>query len=124
MTPNREFKNNPPTLAERIENTRRLCMDALKADPLASVEACLTRHGITEQWRTEIVQASASKREALPELRRMRDLVNTNLGLQPEECGLERVLVLRTVVENINRIPELPVHESVGHLFCRDFAWY
>jgi hypothetical protein len=33
-------------------------------------------------------------------------------------------LLLTTVLQHIDRIPDLPVDESVGHLFCRDFAYY
>ena len=34
------------------------------------------------------------------------------------------MLLLRTALDNIDRIPSLPVGVSVMHLFCRDFKWY
>jgi hypothetical protein len=44
--------------------------------------------------------------------------------LDPAVCAIERVLVLRTALDNLARIPGLPVDESVKHLICRDIVWY
>ncbi len=113
-----------PALADRLELARKWCTDALKHEPLSNIDEFLTRSGVTAHGRAELVAASAAKLAAVPALLTLRDAVRLHVHPDPATCGLERVLLLRTALDNIDRIPSLPVDESVMHLFCRDFKWY
>jgi hypothetical protein len=113
-----------PSLADRLEVARQWCTDAYKHEPLSSVDEFLTQSGVTAHRRAELVGACAAKLAAVPALLTLRDAVRRHVHPDAATCGLERVLLLRTALDNIDRIPSLPVDESVMHLFCRDFKWY
>ena len=111
-------------MPERIERTRLSCRNALDQRPLAAVETSFSRLGITEQRLAEAVRASAAEKKATADFVAMRDLVNRELQLDAEAAAFERTALLRTVLQNLDGVPHLPVDESVQQLFCRDFNFY
>lgn len=111
----------PASLESRLDAALDACLSALAAQPLADVEGFVASAGWTGARWVTLVEAA---RRGMPELFRVRDEVNRQLGLDPALCAIERVLVLRTALDNLARIPDLPVDESVKHLICRDIVWY
>src|SRR4051812_21494499 len=113
-----------PALVDRIEAARQACVDALRAEPLSSVDRFLTSAGMTPESILTITFEAAARRSITPALLALRNRCNSELGLDAGICAPERVLLMRTVLHWLPRITERPVDESVMHLSCRDFIWY
>ena len=111
-------------LSERIEQTRSLCQEALASSGLAEAEEFLARRNLTEHARVELLRAGAREQKVTPQLLALRDSFVAESGSAVEACTLERTLLLRAALPALDRIPELPVDESVKHLFCKEFAFY
>jgi hypothetical protein len=112
---------SPALLDSRLDAARHACQAALEAEPLAGTSRFIAAERWTGERWTALVAAAL---RGAPDLFRLQDEVNQRLELDPADCAIERVLVLRTALDNLERIPGLPVDESVKHLICRDITWY
>lgn len=111
------------TVSQRIEQTRSVCEHALAESRLVAAENLLAARGVTEQMRLDILQGVAKIRKPTAELLSLRESVLLQGGLAAEPSVLERALLLRAVMRSLDRIPQLPVEESVKHLFCKEFMF-
>jgi hypothetical protein len=54
----------------------------------------------------------------------LRDSLESESGLAAETGVFERALLVRAALPAIDQISELPVDETVKHLYCKEFAFY
>jgi hypothetical protein len=111
-------------LSERIEQTLAVCHETLATPGLALAEDFLARRGLAEPARVALLRASARTYRATPELLALRDSLVAECGAAAEAGALERALLVRAALTAIGRLPELPVDDSVKHLFCKEFSCY
>jgi hypothetical protein len=111
------------TLSQRIEQTRSLCEHALSDSPLTAAENLLAARGVTEQMRLDILQGVAKIHKPTAELVSLRESVLMRGEVAAEPYALERALLLRAALGSLERIPQLPVEDSVKHLFCKEFMF-
>ncbi len=108
------------TIDEHICRTHQLCETALVDPELRRVEDALSRAGVTEAMQEEALRASANAQVPAPSLLVWHELVQA-AGIQEGRHPLERRLLLRQVPKALSRLAEVPVDESVMHLFCKEF---
>jgi hypothetical protein len=112
------------SLFERIEKTRSACKHALQQTPLQDAALFLDGHGTIAPVGLELLGAVARTQKAPPELLVLTDAA-AHAGVLVSEPGvLERALLIRAALVALEQIADLPVHESVKHLFCEEFASY
>jgi hypothetical protein len=112
------------TVLQRIEQTRSVCEHALSDPRLMAAENLLAAQGVTEQMRLDILRGVARIHKPTAELLSLRESVLLQGGLAAEPHVLERALLLRVALGSLDRIPQLPVEDSVKHLFCKEFMFY
>lgn len=74
--------------------------------------------------RLDILRGVARVHKPTAELLSLRESVLLQGGLAAEPHVLERALLLRVALGSLDRIPQLPVEDSVKHLFCKEFMFY
>lgn len=84
----------------------------------------LDRHGVTGQVGLELLRVCAHLQKPAPELLTLTRLAARESGVVSQPGLLERALLARASLLALDRIRELPVHESVKHLFCKEFISY
>jgi hypothetical protein len=89
-----------------------------------AVHEFLEERGVTEEQQLEFLRGVWQAQKATPELTSLKEhfQLRAEVGSQPNV--LERTLVLRAVIGALERLPSLPVDDSVKHLFCREFQYY
>ena len=106
------------TLPERIEETRMLCRSALQSPALAPAEERIARAGLSTDKCARLLDRGAYLKRPASEFVALQ-----KSGPLPD-FALERAILVRTALPALDAIAELPVDESVKHLFCREFAFY
>ena len=109
------------TLQERIETTRSICLDELQRPPLMNAVQFLNRHGVTEQAGIEILKVCARLQKPAPDLLTLTDAAAHEGDVVSQPGLLERALLARASLFTLKQIRELPVHDSVKYLFCKEF---
>jgi hypothetical protein len=111
------------TITERIQETRSLCRTMLGSPPLAEAEATIAHAGLTPEVCSRLLRAGAMRKSPAPELAALHP-ADVPEGAGSYDFALERALLVRTAILSLDAIPDLPVDESVKHLFCREFTAY
>jgi hypothetical protein len=110
-------------LVERIEQARTLCRRALETEPVANALACLSRTTVAECEQTDMLREAGRHNKCGVKLEALRTAVLSD-GLPAEKFALERALLVRAALSSLDQVSDLPVDESVKHLFCKEFAFY
>jgi len=111
------------SLPELIERTRSICEHELRRPPLAEAGLLLARNGVTEQVGSEILRACVRTQKPASELLMLTQAAHKG-GVVSQPGLIERSLLIRTSVLSLGRLSELPVHESVKYLFCKEFSLF
>jgi hypothetical protein len=111
-------------LSARIEQARAACQEALAGDDLAGALAFLVRNGVPPERGVELLRATAEAERTAPELLQLRPAALSAYGSLEKAVVVERALLVLAALRTIDRIPGLPVDESVKRLFCKEFVSY
>lgn len=104
--------------APPFDEVRRQCAAAIESAELRDVASALARAGVDEAQGHRFV-AEISEHDA-----RVRDrLVAVRSAIGSAAGSLERLLLLRSAVQALDRVPQLPVSEDVKRLFCESFHY-
>jgi hypothetical protein len=104
-------------IVERIDWADRQCKDTLSG-PLAAVHAMLARHagGTARAFLDHAPEELAARMLAL------RDTMERHAPGLASGPALEAAILLAAAREALPSIPDLPVHESVKHLLCKELS--
>ena len=112
------------SLVEHIGKTLSVCEHALQKPPLIEAALFLDSHGTTLPVGLELLSAVARTQKPTPELLVLTNAAMCEAGAVSEPGLLERALLVRASLVALEQVAELPVHESVKHLFCEEFVSY
>lgn len=111
------------TLADRIEQTRSVCERALAEPGLVRAGMVFAAKGIGEDTRLALLASAAAYKTLDPRLPAVRE----ECRFAPDDSArfpVERLLLVEASLRALKQVPQLAVHESVQHLFCKEFAFY
>jgi hypothetical protein len=105
-------------LALPFDDVRRRCTAALEAPELRRAASALERTGV------DAVQGHRLVAEITEHDTRVRDqLVAMRAAVGSTDGSLERLLLLRSALQALDRVPRLPVSDDVKRLFCDSFDY-
>ena len=107
------------TVTELVQATHTLCQSAMASPPLAEVDSFLNRLGLSA---AELLRDSVGRNAASPQLLDLQRTLSSEVGTP--SSAFARALLLRASLSALNRIPLLPVTESVQRMFCEQFAYF
>ena len=111
-------------VTDRVEMTRAACVAAIASPPLAEVESCLESQGMAVPARMMLLRKCASLQAPVPELMKLQKDI-TSAGIDAADpTAFARALLVRACLESLDKIPLLPVDDSVKCLFCSEFSYY
>jgi hypothetical protein len=105
---------------EAIAETKRLCVERLHEPDLAQLARAVQRTGLKTADCVAIVHAVSKSRENTAQLERLKSALESSGQTIPAGL-LERLLLIHAALHALERIPTLPVTESVKVLFCHVF---
>jgi hypothetical protein len=111
-------------LLEQIDHARNVCVEALRSDELLGATEFLAGQRLTVDRCIELLDATAKTQFLAPELVEARNAALSAPGPAAKVGTIERALLLPAALRTIDRIPDLPVDESVKQLFCKEFISY
>jgi hypothetical protein len=111
------------TLADRIERARSACEKALAEPGLARARTVFAAKGIGEEARTALLASAAAYKTLDPRLAAVREECHFAPG-DSARFPVERLLLVEASLRALEQVPHLAVHESVQHLFCKEFTFY
>lgn len=110
-----------PELDRQLAAAAEACREALAAPELVGIRAACGRLGLDSARRAAALR-SMWRYSVYPQS--LRPLLASLDAGDPARHALERCLVLETTLENLGRVPGLPVYEPVRLAFCREFRFF
>ncbi len=110
-------------LAQEIETTRKVCLDALQELQLSQAAQLLRSHGLTGRRALSLINQMVQQRTPASELLAIRKIA-AEQGLSPEARLVERAFLLEQGLDALQRLPSLPAVASVRSLWCKEIELF
>lgn len=107
-------------LAQRIEQARTVCRQALESADLARSAGALDDAALSPAALLQMLRLGARRGKPAPVLRSCR----AKLASTGAPAAFERTVLLRAALPALDALAALPLEESVKHLVCKELMFY
>lgn len=110
-------------LATLIERTRQVCEEGLRHPELVELTDGLKRDGVISSNCVSLVCSVTESTQSREPVKSLKASLERS-GLNVENNSLERLLLVRSALHSLDKLPAWPVSTSVKRLICDEFQFF